>query len=879
MDMHATGRVGYRIPLRKSSNRHGRENPCAPSLLSLTGSLGFATLVGTVLLNSSPVRAAETTRASPDASARVYHLDIPAQALSSALVALSNVTGVQLFYSSQLSQGLRSTAISGDMSLSTALERILAGTGLAYRLTGPNSVTLGKASSSTITLGPVRVGGMVVHQNPAGPGVGYVAENTVVGTKTDTPLREIPNSIYVITKQQMIDQQPQNLMEALRYTPGINAETMGGYQSGAANSNNIMQRGFGTSQFVDGIRSYSYSAGETAFLERVEALNGPASVMYGQTTPGGMIDMSLKKPTDTPLHEVTLGFGNWGRYEATLDLSDKVTRSGNVRYRVAAIGVTQGTQTNNLDYNRVGVLPSLTWDIDRKTSLTLLGSYLYTPGNGLNNTQLPPSVLLDNPNGRIPRSRFFGDPNWNVDGNRDAMFEYMFQHKFSDAINFSQTFRWEQSSSWTRSMNTGGGMISPTLLERMPMQTHSESTTIGLDSRVGGKFNLGPVRNTWIVGSDFRQYEYSTSNYIDWTPGHNGYSGEDGYSVVDIYNPQSNYVPCIDIRSSACMVTHPHGTYQYFQEGVYFQDQIKYKRLSVTLGGRQDWINYHGHGGLASNRNASHSITDTDNSQVPRPQNAFTWRAGIVYNFDFGLSPYFSYSTSFVPQSGSDWNAKPFPPLTGSQMEAGLKYETADHNVMVTAAAYRINEDHYLVNDPVHTNYSADGGRVRSEGFEVSAHANITRDLRFMASYSYISATYAKTNLSDEQDFPDGTAGAVISERGKYIQSVPRNLANAFLDYTPPVRVLKGFGFNGGVRYVGFTYADAVNSFKVPSYVLFDIGAHYDFAQAAPFLKGLRGQLAVSNLTNKYYVTSCGGTYSCYLGQGRRVYGNLSYRW
>ncbi|MDT8872954.1 TonB-dependent receptor plug domain-containing protein [Komagataeibacter rhaeticus] len=171
------------------------------------------------------------------------------------------------------------------------------------------------------------------------------------------------------------------MVEALRYTPGVYSESLGNYSNGSGldgTNSGIKQRGFSTTSFVDGLALNSGSSGETAFIDRIEAVNGPASVMYGQTNPGGMIGISLKNRRMCALHQVSLGFGSWGRYEATADVSDKITKSGNIRYRVAAIGVTSGTQVDHIDYHRVGVLPSITWDIDPKTSLTLLGMYMYT---------------------------------------------------------------------------------------------------------------------------------------------------------------------------------------------------------------------------------------------------------------------------------------------------------------------------------------------------------------------------------------------------------------------------------------------------------------------------------------------------------------------
>lgn len=839
--------------------------------------------VSTVGLSWLTISPAYSAQASAPTSTEM-EFAIPAGSLADALTRFGRQTGIQISVNGDLARSMKSGGVSGEMTPDAALAHLLAGTGLVAHRSSSQNILIQKTSSA-IMLGPVRVGGNISHQqDPSGPGVGYVATRTMTGSKTDTPIIEIPNSIHVITKQQMIDQQPQNVMEALRYMPGVSVEAFGAFGNGPASGLNpgaIQQRGFDTSQFVDGLRSYSNSAGETAFLERIEVMNGPSSVMYGQSTPGGMINMSLKKPTETPLHNATVGFGNWGRYEATVDVSDKINKSGSVKYRIAAIGVTQGSQTDHVNYHRVGILPSISWNIDEKTNLAFVGSYMYTPGDGTNWTQLPPEILLNtNHNGRIPRSRFLGDPRWNVSGQKDAFIEYQFQHKFNKWIDFSQNLRWERSESFEKRL-TRGRIILPDQYGRAAYEGGGLDSTVGLDTRVGGKFSIKNVHNTWLVGTDFRQYNDKNGTTSDHTMGYDGFPGSNGYSFVNVYDPQSNYVPCINVHSKTCRNTSYSGNNSYFQEGVYFQDQIKWKNLSVTLGGRQDWVNYHGYTDQGSNQNTDHAYIVTRSHDLPRPQSAFTWRAGLVYKFSFGLAPYFSYSTSFVPQSFGqrNWEGKLFPPLTGKQLEAGMKYESPDHNIFVSAAAFRIDEDHFLVNDPDHDNFSSDAGKARSQGFEISANANITHDLRFNASYTYDEATYLDSNLSDTQAYADGSTGSVVAEKGKYVESIPRNMVSAFLDYTPPARFLKGFGINGGVRYKGFTYSDAVNSYKVPAYVLFDIGAHYDFGQAFTSLKGLRAQLSISNLTNKYYIASCGGTYSCYIGQGRRVYGNLSYSW
>mgnify|MGYP000847615897 CR=1 FL=1 len=831
-----------------------------------------AALIGTGL---APLAASARTDETTTAQSAAVTYNIPAQPLGQALATFGKQSGLQITYDPALISGKTSRPVSGTMTRQAALQQLLSATDLNFRYAGGNTIVLGKKPvTSSITLGPVRVGGNVIGQNPTGPGVGYVAENTMAGTKTSTPIMEIPNSIYVVTKQQMVDQQPQTLQEALRYVAGVRTENAGTFGSGSAStSGSILQRGFTSKQFVDGLMTNSASAGETAFIERIDVVNGPASVMYGQVNPGGMLGMSLKKPTDTPFHQVSLGFGNWGRYELTADTSDKITKSGNLRYRVAAIGVTQGTQTDHVFYHRTGVLPSITWDIDPRTSLSLLGMYMYTPGNGVGLEYPLIGTMLPYNGRRIPRSTFLGLRNANTEGQKDAMFEYQFSHKFSKYISFSQVFRWEQSNDNSNNFYYDG-VASPGQIYISPWWTKSRYTTTGLDSRLSGDFSTGPLKHTWVVGSDFREFDWNFQSMSD-------NSASD--VILDIFNPVSNFTPCYSTRAgSGCDASTSLSRFNYFQEGVYFQDQIKWKGLSILLGGRQDWVNYHGKYTNYSVTNALGTTTSKAGASrdIPRPQNAFTWRAGLVYNFDFGLAPYFSYATSFIPQSATDWQGKPFAPLTGQQLEAGLKYKVPHRNIIITASAFHIDENHYLITDAVHSGYQDDGGRVRSQGFEVAANANITRDLRVVASYSFTDLRYAKTDKTSKRYDPytDSSYGSAISQSGMSVPYVPKNMFSVFADYTIPFRPLRGFGINGGMRYTGTTYGDSVESFKNPAYLLFDIGAHYDFGAALPSLKGLKAQLSVSNLTNKYYTVAC-STWACNLGQGRKVYGNLTYNW
>lgn len=836
-------------------------------------------IIAAILMTSSALASvagasgafAQTVVSSAMTADQSKSFSIPTGSLAKALTSFGAQSGKQVSVETSVIQGLSSPGIAGRMTAQQALTRLLAGTGLTYRLSG-NVVTLVPASAN-ITLGPVRVGGTLAKESATGPGVGYLARYTDAGTKTDTPITEIPNSIYVITKDQIVDQQAQTVAEVLRYMPGVYSEQLGTANRGSgsspnANGGGFMQRGFSSTQYVDGVISNMQSAAETAFVERVEAINGPASVMYGQTGPGGIIAMRLKQPTDVPLRNVTVGFGNWGRYEATFDVSDKINKSGNVRYRIAGIGVTQGTQTDYVNYHRVGILPSIKWDIDDKTSLTLVGMYMYTPGVGSGAYYPLLGTLIPGKYGYIPRSRFLGDPDDNVQGAKDARFEYQFSHKFNKNIEFQQNLSYEDSRSWFN--NTYGGSINSDreTYTRYAWKSNLEERTVGLDSRVIGHIDTGPFQHTLVSGVDYRNVNQSRDMAYDFTP----------VQSINIWNPVYNVVhPNYGSNSPDRLYFYQYPV-SWNQVGVYFQDQIKIGKISILIGGRQDWYGYD-YKRYSGNQTPSSVKPIAMAEHTKESGSAFTWRAGIVYKFDFGLSPYFGYSTSFNPQYGStvaDGSAA--KPLTGDQMEVGLKYLIPHSDVLLTAAAYHIKEHHYLISDPNDLDFSADAGTVVSKGVELSAHANVTKDLRLTASYTYNETRVTKSDTIVTRYDIYGNELGDVSEQGKYVSGLPRNMVNVFADYTLPRSIFHGLGVNFGVRYIGFTYADDSNSFKAPPYTLFDVGAHYDFGDLSPRLHGLKMSLAMSNLTNKRYFGSCAVT-QCYYGQARRVYGNISYSW
>lgn len=407
-------------------------------------------------------------------------------------------------------------------------------------------------------------------------------------------------------------------------------------------------------------------------------------------------------------------------------------------------------------------------------------------------------------------------------------------------------------------------------MQRNGWKGYENNSTVALDSRLIGHISTGPIKHTLVAGMDFRQYQMQSEAIYDFT--------NFSINVWDpvYYSVHPNYSWTGADASNLVGTRIPNQRQN--QNGIYFQDQMKIGKLSILLGGRQDWYGYVGR--TENNYTGTWQAGSTHHVSDAK----FTWRAGFTYNFDFGLTPYFSYATSFIPQVGAfQYGGKiAMKPLTGDQFEAGLKYLVPHTDVLLTAAAYHIKENHYEVTDPEHTGSLIDAGTVVSKGVEFSAHANVTRDLHLTASYSFNDARVTKSDTLVDQYTMNGNLLGQVAQQGKYLGSLPRNMVNAFADYTLPRDVFHGLGINFGARYIGFTYAGNGESYKVPGYILFDAGAHFDFGEVVPVLKGLKAQLSMSNLANTRYVTSCNpGTQggACYYGYGRRVYGNFSYSW
>lgn len=658
---------------------------------------------------------------------------------------------------------------------------------------------------------------------------GIVAKRAVSGTKTDTPLVAVPQSVSVVTRDQMDAQGAATIDQALRYTAGVSSQDSTDFRF-----DQLRGRGFQYDEYLDGLilspsAYYANPRIDPYFLESIEVLRGPASVLYGAGSPAGIVNMVSKMPTEDPVHELMLQIGNHDSYTLGFDMGGKVDDAGTVLYRVTGLARDANTQVNGIKNQRLSIAPSVTIRPTHDTSLTLFASYQRDPAGGLFDSLPQSGTATANANGYIPLSTYVGNPDKDYFQRTQYSFGYKFEQKLNDIFSFSSNFRYMHDDINYHQSYYGNWVSGSTSTVTMSAFLDREHLSqYALDNHVQAKFSTGPVEQTVLFGVDYQRL-FSGVN-----------SGSGSIGTLNLYDPDYSSLGSITTTTKRVDTSTD-------QLGVYLQDQIKYGHWNVTLGMRNDW----------AAMNVQSATATTGSVQYQQPH-AFTWRGGVSYLFDSGIAPYFSYAKSFQLTAGADYSGKAFLPTTGKQYEVGVKYSPKSYNALYTFALYDLTQDNVTTTDPLHTGYSVQTGQIRSKGLEFEGHVELTRSLSMLGTFTYVNQVVTKTN----------TASAL----GKRPVMIPREMASLWFDYTLHGGVLNSLGFGAGARYIGASAGDAANSFNVSSATLFDASVHYDLGRH--WKLGVNG----SNLFNRRYAAYCSGG-ACYYGSGVEVLGMAKYQW
>ncbi|MGR5278385.1 TonB-dependent siderophore receptor [Vibrio rotiferianus] len=672
--------------------------------------------------------------------------------------------------------------------------------------------------------------------------LGETYRNTA--TKTSLDPEETPQAITIITKDEMNLRGVSTVSEALRYSSGVNTELRGGAVT-RLDLFNI--RGFiNYTNFYDGLpllfNGWNLQPQiDAAAVEQVEVFKGPTSVLYGNIPPGGMVNIIAKTPQSEPANTVSVSTGTNSLKEVNFDTTGQIGDS-NVNYRIVGMAKQRDGQAETSEDERYLIAPSFDWQATDNTLVNVNVYYQNDPSAGIYTTVPAAGSVLDNPLGSLSPDTYLGDKNWNTYEREVLMVGYKILHDFNNNWQFLQNARYMTADSYQENTYNNPLAADNRTIGRNAYLTDEESTSFVIDNQLSGYVAHGNFEHNLLLGLDY-QYLDSDVKYKDTL----------GYSLTqDIFNPNHNqidrdalkfaYQQALDIKTK--------------QLGVYFQDQLRYRNLVMIAGLR--WDKYE-----SDTNTVSDYLGTVTPSKEKLDENNISFRVGALYELDFGLSPYLTYSESFEPIAGADASGKAFDPSTGHQWELGFKYAPLGGDVSGNLALFHITKKNAILTDPNNPyapQYQA--GEVVSQGAELEAKWQATPQADLTLNYTYI-------DMEIKED-------SYYHQEGKTPVWVPEQTASLWANYYYE-GTLAGLRTSAGVRYVGKTEMDAQNSDQVPDYTLFDLAASYDLSAASQSLDGASVTLSASNIFDEEYY-SCYDKNNCWFGAERSIEAKLEYK-
>lgn len=685
-----------------------------------------------------------------------------------------------------------------------------------------------------------------------GPSPTIAAKHTATATKTDTPVEKTPQSISVVTNEEMQIHQFRSVKEALGYTPGVTTSSRG-----ASNTYDfVVIRGFASAgpnqnNYLDGLKMqgdfYNDAVIDPYMLERVELMRGPTSVLYGKSNPGGIVSMVSKRPTTEPLHEIQFKMGTDNLYQTGFDFSDALDDDGVYSYRLTGVARANDEQQAHAKQKRYAIAPAFTWKPDDRTHVTLLSYFQNEPETGYYGW-LPKEGTVDPlpGGGRLPVSFNEGASN-NTYSRNQKMVGYNAEHGVNDSVILRQNLRFSEMKVAQKSAY-GTGLCSNSMglynvycqalpeeqrgqyLGRGTVSDEERLQNFSVDTQLETKFTTDNIQHTLLTGVDYMRMRNDIKALFGNAPALD-LNHLPGMTPVDMGDPV------------------PYQLNETKQTGLYVQDQAEWDKWVVTLGGRYDW-------------SKQTTKVRSDNGSISRNDSQFTWRGGVNYLFDNGITPYVSYSESFEPNSFSLYSTPrvAYKPSRGEQYEAGVKYVPKDQTIVVTGALFQLTKTNTLMADPTNALNQVPAGEIRVRGAELEAKAALNLNINMTASYTWTDAQYTRdTNL-----------------KGNTPAQIPKQMASLWGDYTFHSGALSGLTLGTGGRFIGSSFGDPANSFKVGSAAVMDAVVKYDLGRFG--LNGSSIALNINNLLNREYVASCFETYGCFWGAERQAVATATFR-
>ncbi|MEH2275547.1 MAG: TonB-dependent siderophore receptor [Nostoc sp.] len=598
---------------------------------------------------------------------------------------------------------------------------------------------------------------------------GYNPSQTSVGTRTDTPLRDIPNTIQIVPQQVIKDRNVTDVNSALENVSGVQ-QSFG----------NISVRGFTAQQTVNGGLS---GAADFSNVEQVEVLRGPAAVLFGAGGLGGIINITTKQPLFDPFYELGLNVGSDSFYRGTADLSGPLTQNRNLRYRLN-IALQDAYDSQNFSSSQdLFIAPTITWDISDDTKLTLNFEYLNQPSKFYGVRALNGSFLQRDPN--------YDFPDDNHTDNRTMQGGYRFEHRFNKNLQLRSALSFSSNLGHVRGINYGI-LSDEQFIDRTDADDKYVYESYTTQTGLLANFNTGSIAHQALFGVDTLLNRQRFFGFGISLPS------------LDISNPDYD----IELPSTDTPHTSDYNQqYNTDSYGVFLQDQIKFQgNLILVVAGRLDWVTITASDFVAGTVGINYSQT-------------FSPRVGIVYQPIKPLSLYANYSRALDTNNtgGRSRTGQAFAPERGTQYEAGIKADFLDGKLSAVLAAYQITRANVLTPDPLNNadeGFSIQVGEQRSRGIDFTVAGEILPGWNVTAGYSYIDAIITKDNTY---------------EVGSPVVFTPHNSANLWTTYRIQSGDLQGLGFGLGVYFVDERPGGEFISrdYKIPAYTRLDAALFY----------------------------------------------------
>ncbi|WP_210796822.1 TonB-dependent siderophore receptor [Pseudoalteromonas ostreae] len=670
---------------------------------------------------------------------------------------------------------------------------------------------------------------------------GLISYMSASGAKSDVPIIETPLSVSVLTQERIEDLGALTVQDAIGYVSGLyngpyGVDTRGDWS---------VIRGVSPVQYLDGLKSlygnYNNVRTNPYALSQIEILKGPSSVLYGQGSIGGIVNLVSKKPDAETSGQFWGQVGNYSRKQVAGDITGALNDDASLQGRVIGLWRESDTQTDYVPDNSIVFSPSLTWYATDDTKITLLTNWQKNE-SGTSTSFLPHSgTILENENGKIPSNRFVSEPGFDRYDTEQASITAILEQNINADWQFKLAARYTDSHAdyhtiygWPPKFLEDGRSV-----KRVSYLSSADSRAIASDAQFHGNIITGNIEHTIVMGLDY-QNAYTDNDSVSGLAG-----------TLDLFNPKYGQVanlPTVDDIVD-------YDSSKVYQTGLYIQDSMKIA---------DKWI-------VSTALRRDKATTNPENGKS-ESQYATTGRLGLMYLFDSGVSPYVSYSESFEPLPGYDAFGNAFVPKTGEQVEAGIKYQPAGTEHLLTATVYNIveqnrttpfNAEQATDSKVISPNGQVQQGEVTVKGLELEAQL-AWQSVDVYASYAYSDGYVSQSNKQRED--------------GATLAALPKQQASIWTTWRP--ETMQGFKIGLGVRYVGETsdgsvYGErnglVVDPIKTTDYTLIDAMIGYDFDDYSVSLQA-------QNLTDKTVITSCLARGDCFYGQRRTVTANVRYK-